>query len=132
MITVGEIKDKYYSNDTLLYVVDFSIFKFQGMSSAPTIDATACVSPGVYEPYKIGDLVYVGFVNNEYSQPVVLGKIAKKFNEKEATSYNYINALEVTEDSKLPKSTQIGDLTYEDLYKAVTYVKQKTKEEENS
>jgi len=134
MITVGIIKDKYYDNDTLIYKVDVSIFKSPGVKesklTSTIIEATACVAPGTYEPYNIEDQVYLGFVNNELGQPVILGKIAKKLDSNvQSSALNKINSLEVTNNVKLPKDTKIGDITYEDLYNATTYVKLKFKEE---
>lgn len=134
MITVGIIKDKYYDKDTLIYKVDLPIFKSPGVKESnlttTIIESTASVAPGTYEPYNIEDQVYVGFVNNELGQPVILGKIAKKLNaNEESSSLNKINSLQVTGSAILPKDIKIGDITYQDLYNAVIYVKQKLKEE---
>lgn len=136
MITVGIIKDKYYDNDTLIYKVDLPVFKSPGYIESPLtstiIDSTASVSPGTYEPYNIEDYVYIGFVNNELGQPVILGKIAKKYNEKtDSSALNYINSLNVTNSAILPKDIKIGDITYDDLLKAITYVKLHLQDEEN-
>lgn len=134
MITVGIIKEKYYDKDTLIYKVDLSIFKSPGVKESnlttTIIESTASVAPGTYEPYNIEDKVYVGFVNNELNQPVILGKIAKRLNDKDnSSSLNKINSLNVTNSAILPKNTKIGDITYEDLYNAITYVRLKLQEE---
>lgn len=134
MITVGIIKEKYYDKDTLIYKVDLSIFKSPGVKESnlttTIIESTASVAPGTYEPYNIEDKVYVGFVNNELNQPVILGKIAKRLNDKDnSSSLNKINSLNVTNSAILPKNIKIGDITYEDLYNAITYVKLKLQEE---
>lgn len=134
MITVGIIKEKRYNNDTLMYLVDLSVFKFPGVINSPInnteIEATVCVEPGTYEPYKTGDKVYIGFVNNDLGQPVILGKIAQKFDEREdSTVYQYINSLQVTSEVELPKSFKLGDFTYQDLYDTIIYVRQKKQEE---
>ena len=126
MITVGIIKEKFYDNETLIYKVDLPIFKSPGVkeSSITTtiIESTASVAPGTYEPYNIEDQVYVGFVNNELGQPVILGKIAKKFDDKtNSSALNYINSLKVTNSAILPKEIKIGDITYDDLYKATIF-----------
>ena len=124
MITVGVIIEKK----------DLPIFKFPGVKETPLtntkVEATVCVEPGNYEPYNIDDKVYVGFVNNEFAQPVILGKIAKRFNEKESASvYQFINSLDVTESAILPKDTKIGDITYDDLDRIKNFVKINTKDE---
>ncbi len=134
MITVGIIKEKYYDKDTLIYKVDLSIFKSPGVKESnlttTIIESTASVAPGTYEPYNIEDKVYVGFVNNELNQPVILGKIAKRLNDKDnSSSLNKINSLNVTNSAILPKNIKIGDITYKDLYNAITYVKLKLQEE---
>lgn len=134
MLTVGTIKEKYYDNDTLIYKVDLPVFKSPGVQesklTSTILEATACVSPGTYEPYNIGDQVYIGFINNELNQPVILGKIAKKLNNNDdSSSLSKINSLNVTNSAILPKDIKIGDITYEDLYNAITYVKLKLQEE---
>lgn len=128
MITVGIIKEKYYDNETLIYKVDLPIFKSPGVTETPLtttiIEATVSVAPGTYEPYNIEDQVYIGFVNNELGQPVILGKIAKKYNEKiESSALNKINSLEVTNNVVLPKNITLGEFNYKDLYNTITYVK---------
>ena len=127
MLTVGTIKEKYYDNDTLIYKVDLPVFKSPGVQesklTSTILEATACVSPGTYEPYNIGDQVYIGFINNELNQPVILGKIAKKLNSDEKSSaLNKINSLEVVDSAKLPSNITIGNISYADLIKMKSYV----------
>ena len=42
-------------------------------SSSNLFDAIICIQPGVYPAYKVGDVVLLGFENDETENPVVLG-----------------------------------------------------------
>ena len=119
MITTGIVKDIVKDiNNTTIYKVDIPIFRTPGFTKdAVLFDATASVNPGTYNPYKIDDLVYVGFVNNKYSQPLILGKIYKNLPEEgeESSTYQFLNSIRVTENAELPMNTTIGDLTLQEL-----------------
>ena len=72
--------------------------------------ATIAVPPGVYPSLKVGDIVFVAFEDDNIDKPVVLSCL---FNDN---CYNISNdaihdSLEVKVNAKLPKDTQIGDIT---------------------
>lgn len=49
---------------------------FEGTSGVPVmLPATISIVPGLYNAYKQGDVVFVGFENNALNKPVILGKL---------------------------------------------------------
>lgn len=120
MITTGIIKQininggNHNGNKCL---VELNIFQTPGdlNKNNYTYEANYCAIPGQYSSYAVGDKVYVGFVNDDLSYPVILGKI---YQGLEDSSRSYINCqnLTVTGDATLPKTTSIGDITYKQIY----------------
>ena len=120
MITTGVITGKFFDKDGVtLYNVDISIFRDPTSDRGQSIvSATCCATPGQYEAYNDGDKVYISFVNNSISHPVILGKIYQNLEEASVTkpaSYFKVNSLEVTEDAVLPANTKIGNLDLSNL-----------------
>ena len=120
MITTGVITGKFFDKDGVtLYNVDISIFRDPTSDRGQSIvSATCCATPGQYEAYNDGDKVYISFVNNNISHPVILGKIYQNLEEASVTkpaSYFKVNSLEVTEDAILPANTKIGNLDLSNL-----------------
>ncbi len=121
MITTGIIKSrKFDENNTLIYSVEISIFKEPGSTTDSnilnyTLDTSCCITPGVYEAYNVEDRVYVGFINNEISNPVILGKIYKNIPDvtgDKPAGYHFIDSLNVKSSARLPEDTMIGDFTF--------------------
>lgn len=124
MITTGEIKRVFQDlNGTTVCDVDIPLFKStitkyndDNNLTSSIYTATISTPPGLYMPYEIGDLVYVGFINHEISEPVVLGKIHKGLpKDNESSSFAYLKTLDVTDKVKLAENIIIGDIKYEDL-----------------
>lgn len=120
MITTGIIReinksssDKYRGN---LYGVEISIFKTPvgSMNAAATVNCACSLPGGIYNSYAVGDVVFIGFVDNEMAQPVILGRIYKGL-EDVCRSYGYLDSLKVAGTTVLSKDTTIGDITYEEL-----------------
>ena len=119
MITTGIIKrinvdSKNYSNNK--YVVEISLFKSVNDITTDnyTYEANACVPPGLFSPYEIGDKVYIGFINGRGGLPVILGKIYQGLTEEDR-AYALYNTLKVTQKVELPLTTTIGNITGQDL-----------------
>ena len=119
MITTGIIKrinvdSKNYSNNK--YVVEISLFKSVNdiTTDKYTYEANACVPPGLFSPYEIGDKVYIGFINGRGGLPVILGKIYQGLTEEDR-AYALYNTLKVTQKVELPLNTTIGNITGQDL-----------------
>ena len=117
MITLAEIRGKQYDdNRTLLYQIYIPIFKAPGQVKDTILLATCSAEGGSYEPYNVGDVVYVSFVGNSLNYPVVLGRVVKQYStEDKSSSYKYLNTLEVTDRVVLPENTTIGSLTFNKL-----------------
>lgn len=119
MITTGIIKrinvdSKNYSNNK--YIVEISLFKSASdiTTDAYTYEANACVPPGLFSPYEVGDKVYIGFINGQGGLPVILGKIYQGLTEEDR-AYALYNTLKVTKKVELPLNTSIGNVTGQDL-----------------
>ena len=119
MITTGIIKrinvdSKNYSNNK--YVVEIGLFKSVNdiTTDKYTYEANACVPPGLFSPYEIGDKVYIGFINGRGGLPVILGKIYQGLTEEDR-AYALYNTLKVTQKVELPLTTTIGNITGQDL-----------------
>lgn len=79
--------------------------------------ATAAVPPGQYDMYQIGDIVYVGFMHNQISNPIIIGKVYKGVGEDvhTAASENFVNTLRVEDLAQLPENTCIGEIDFNEL-----------------
>ena len=66
-------------------------------------DASCCVPPGIKPNYSIGDVVWITFENNQYSDPVIMGML---YNDKmmESTSTVKADSLTVEIDAHLPNT----------------------------
>ena len=70
-------------------------------------DAQINIVPGIYNSYKTGDIVFIGFEENKMELPVILGKLYVSASA-EASSYRGNvsgNSLAITDTAQLPYST---------------------------
>ena len=70
-------------------------------------DAQINIVPGIYNSYKTGDVVFIGFEENKMELPVILGKLFVS-TSAEAGSYRGNvsgNSLAITDTAQLPYST---------------------------
>lgn len=128
MITTGIIKainrdGGNHKNNK--YLVELNIFQIPGdlNISHYEYEANCSAIPGQYAAYNVGDKVYVSFLNQDYSLPIILGKIYQG-NTEESCSYLNIQSLQITNNAKLPSDTEIGDISCDELIKLL---KQKVK-----
>ncbi len=83
---------------------------FESASRNPNIieaDAQFNIVPGIYNSYKTGDIVFIGFEENAMESPVILGKLFVSA-AAEASSYRGSisgNSLAITDTAQLPYST---------------------------
>lgn len=124
MITTGIIIDTNIDSDENhihnLYDVELPIFRTPGDSNALNYRqlCTCCVPSGTQSPYKKGDKVYVGFVNNELGQGVILGKIYEGLSDDFGT-FMHVDSLRVEDSTTLGENTSIGDISYSQLFNLV-------------
>ena len=119
MITTGIIKEINLSSSSYScnkYLVELNIFQSPGnlYKNNYTCQANCSTMPGHYDSYEVGDKVYVGFINEDLSIPIILGKIYQGIDNQFRSQINCQN-LKVNGTSELSKSTKIGDITYEQL-----------------
>ena len=73
MLTKGIITEIDYNESTCIVRIPF--FENAGNPQIMTAKATLSIVPGIYNGYKVNDVVYVTFENNELTSPVVIGKL---------------------------------------------------------
>ena len=122
MITLGYIT-KINNPDDNIYEVRLPIFEKAGSSkdlpdlSGSYFQATLSQTPGQLNGFLVGDCVVVGFLDNKYSKPVILGKLF--VGDDGARGYLNVNALSVSGSVSLGGDIHIGDITYDQLLELV-------------
>ena len=116
MITRG-IVEKIYDKNSI--AVRIPIFDSSATASdrTPTDSlgvASICTLPNSIPNVRIGDVVYVGFENDDISQPVILGYvyIDSEYSTRQGLS---LQSLDVVSSAKLPKETIIGDVSSKEV-----------------
>lgn len=111
MITKALIMSRFENK----FMVRIPLFESSGNLHEVIIPATLCYTPGNLDAYKDGDVVYVGFENNEISNPVILGKLYTG-PEQAAQTYTFNDSLKTVSSAELPKKTSIGEFSPEEVY----------------
>lgn len=116
MITKGiveEVVDKYYAR------VRLPVYNGVSISANPTPNAdlniaTLCMLPNTHPNLQVGDIVFVGFEDNDMGKPVILGCL---YCETLSDSYASmtLNSLEVNVNTHLSAETEIGSTTAFDI-----------------
>lgn len=119
MITRAIIEQKI---DEYKYRVRIPIFDKSASAPLNTkmIDlciAVASMPKGIYNSLQEGDVVIIGFENNESSSPIILGHLYRKaLTDIDDFPSMELSTLQVNNQVKLPANTSIGTLTYENLF----------------
>ena len=130
MITKGIVeqfnKDAPYKVKVRLPIFD-SIKGVNNSTSTENLkDAIICTLPYCSNSLNVGDIVLVGFEDNDYGTPIILGHLYKDFplttvnnvtgNPDTKTSLNLdLNNLNVGGSVKLSSNISIGNIGYDDL-----------------
>lgn len=70
-------------------------------------DAQFSIVPGVYNSYKTGDIVFIGFEENKMELPIILGKLFVSASTEAGAHRGNLsgNSLSITDTAQLPYST---------------------------
>lgn len=82
--------------------------------------AMACLSPDLSNDIKVGDIVFVGFEDNDISRPVILGHMYNQGITSNTTTDIKARSIQVTDlylvkAPNLPSGTNIGEIDYQTL-----------------
>lgn len=118
MITTGIIREinvngGSYTNN--MYKVEISIFNNPSNTNGEgcILECNASLPGGIYSSYDVGDMVYIGFVNNAFENPVILGKIYKGLTD-ESRSYAHFDSIKVDGSVDLPNGITINGVSLDD------------------
>lgn len=80
--------------------------------------ATISIPRGINNNIQIGDIVFVGFEDNNSSQPIILGHLYREQLIKDNNSFLNISNIQVSDQASLPIATNINDINiYESILK---------------
>lgn len=79
--------------------------------------------PGIDIDYQIGDVVEIGFEDNDAGKPVVLGFLKLRNKEIDSRIYGTFKELNVEDKFKSPTNTLIGKTSYQELFDAIESTK---------
>lgn len=118
MITKAVIKNIPSENSGIYRVYIPYYRKANDSESDATYDATRCIIDGFYDDLNVGDVVYVGFEDNQFDHPIILGKLFTNGNTKVTTRLN-VNSLKVNEKTSLSDDVSVGK---SDLSRLITKI----------
>lgn len=120
MITKAIIKRLNTPDDNHFKVYIPLLRKANNTESDAIFDATLIYIKGLENNFNVNDVVYVGFENNQYDKPAILGSLylGKDDKSKIGTTATF-KSIEVKEISKFSTNTAIGDLSVSKVNKKV-------------
>lgn len=108
MVTKGIIKSIDLRGNTCKVHIPF----FETAGNDPIIEtATVSNTPGSYNGYKVGDVVYVAFEDGSMSHPVIVGKLYLGVETEKADPRGVINVEEsiTTKAASIPADTKLSN-----------------------
>lgn len=118
MITKGivvEIIDAY-NLKVRIPLYDRASYAVQATPDSELSIATICTLPNYQCQFKVGDVVFIGFEDQNIAKPIILGKLF--YNENTDNQlYNNSTVYNITavESANLPVKTTIGNITSDEL-----------------
>ena len=79
--------------------------------------------PGIDIDYQIGDVVEIGFEDNDAGKPVVLGFLKLRNKEIDSRVYGIFKELNIEDKFEAPTNTLIGKTSYQELFNAIESTK---------
>ena len=79
--------------------------------------------PGIDIDYQIGDVVEIGFEDNDAGKPVVLGFLKLRNKEIDSRVYGTFKELNIEDKFEAPTNTLIGKTSYQELFNAIESTK---------
>ena len=79
--------------------------------------------PGIDIDYQIGDVVEIGFEDNDAGKPVVLGFLKLRNKEIDSRIYGTFKELNIEDKFEAPTNTLIGKTSYQELFNAIESTK---------
>ena len=116
MITKGIVEDIIDE-----YFVRVRMPVYNGVTTAPSYvatedlpQATICTLPSCKPNLQVGDVVFVGFEDNDFNKPIILGHLYGDF-VKEFGADITLNSLTVQVNTQLSEDTSIGNVTPDNI-----------------
>lgn len=116
MITKGIVEEILtdYSIKVRLPILDSIEGTRDATSTSDLSEAIICTTPNSEINFTVGDIVVVGFEDNDDSKPIILGFLSKESGNTSSISNN-LSKLNVNVSAKLPKDTSIGNISSQDI-----------------
>ena len=117
MITRAIIVDKDLNIGKLK--VKIPILDGIGDGGISTNWASIIYTPGLDIDYQVGDIVIVGFEDNDVGSPIVLGFLKLKNTKIDSRIYETVKELKVEDNFLAPLNTTIGKTSYQKLFSSI-------------
>lgn len=79
--------------------------------------AVASMPKGIYNSLQEGDVVIVGFEDNDAGTPIILGHLYREaLNNSQGLPTVIVDVLQANHQANLPTNTTIGTINYKDIF----------------
>lgn len=115
MITKGIVEDIItpYQIKVRMPLIDGIEGSRNGVTFNNLSSAAICLPSGFSNTLQKGDIVFIGFEDNDLGKPVILGHLSREaFNSVPNCDMNILNVFSI---ATLPENTYIGNVTPKDL-----------------
>ena len=118
MVTEGIIKSISQSDNTC--TVRIPVFETAQMTDEVILKARIITQPGIYNGYKIDDLVWLTFEQDRFHYPIVLGKLVNStLSELNCSGAVNCGALHCSDVAELPINTKLSGTLADADFKSI-------------